>query len=158
MEYIKRRTDANSDFTEILDFITSKSINYSINTNGSMITPKIARLLKHKGNKMIALYGDTAEVHDHITRNSGSFDATIRGIEYLIEAGTNFMRDNYHQFKNMIRLARSLTPNYRVGASWLHLSASGSMQQNDEIIHQRLALREVIELDRPDFLPRGTSK
>jgi MoaA/NifB/PqqE/SkfB family radical SAM enzyme len=146
-----------SDFTEIFDFITSKSINYSINTNGSMITPKIAQLLKRKGNKMIALYGDTAEVHDHITRNSGSFDATIQGIEYLREAGANFtiqlipMRDNYHQFKNMINLARSLTPNYRVGASWLHLSASGSMQQNDEIVHQRLAPREVIELDRPDF-------
>ncbi|OIO33149.1 MAG: hypothetical protein AUJ70_03855 [Candidatus Omnitrophica bacterium CG1_02_40_15] len=32
------------DFLEIFDYITSHSISYSINTNGTLITPKIARL------------------------------------------------------------------------------------------------------------------
>jgi len=146
-----------SDFTEIFDFITSKSITYSLNTNGSLITPKIARLLKRKGNKMIALYGDTAEIHDHVTRNCGSFEATMQGIKYLREASANFtiqlipMRSNYHRFKNMVKLAQSLSPNYRVGAPWLYLSASGSMQQNDEIAHQRLTPKAVVELDRPNL-------
>ena len=62
------------DFTEIFDYITRKSASYSLNTNGSLITPKIARLMRRKGRKMVALYGSTAEVHDHITRHPGSFD------------------------------------------------------------------------------------
>ncbi len=78
------------DFAEIFDYITSRSRTYSLNTNGTLITPEIAQLMKRKGSKMVALYGATAEVHDHITRNPGSFDATMRGFELLREAGAGF--------------------------------------------------------------------
>src|SRR5512137_274450 len=67
------------DFAEIFDYITSRSVFYSLNTNGTLITPEIAKLMKRKGNKMIAVYGATPEVHDHITRNPGSFQATMKG-------------------------------------------------------------------------------
>ncbi len=67
------------DFPEIFDYLTSKSVSYSLNTNGTLITPAIARLLRRKGNKMVALYGATAQVHDHITRRPGSFEALMRG-------------------------------------------------------------------------------
>jgi len=62
-----------TDFSEIFDYITGNSASYSINTNGTLITPQIAKLLKRKGVKMVALYGATADVHDNITRNPGSF-------------------------------------------------------------------------------------
>jgi len=78
------------DFAEIFDYITSRSASYSINTNGTMITPEIAQLMKRKGSKMVALYGATEAVHDHITRNPGSFQATMRGFELLKEAGAGF--------------------------------------------------------------------
>jgi MoaA/NifB/PqqE/SkfB family radical SAM enzyme len=55
------------DFAEIFDYITSHCASYSLNTNGTLITPEIAELMKRKGNKMVALYGATAEVYDHIT-------------------------------------------------------------------------------------------
>jgi MoaA/NifB/PqqE/SkfB family radical SAM enzyme len=55
------------DFSEILDYITRKAVRYSLNTNGGLITPQIAQLLRRKGNKMVALYGATAQVHDHGT-------------------------------------------------------------------------------------------
>jgi MoaA/NifB/PqqE/SkfB family radical SAM enzyme len=145
------------DFAEIFDYITSKSISYSLNTNGTFITPSIAQLLKRKGNKMVALYGATAEVHDHVTRNPGSFEATMQGFAYLKEAGAGFtvqlipMRDNYHQFDEMAKLAQSLSRHYRVGAAWLYLSACGSPQRNAEIIEQRLDPKDVIKLDQPDF-------
>jgi MoaA/NifB/PqqE/SkfB family radical SAM enzyme len=79
------------DFTDIFDYITKKSVSYSLNTNGSLITPAIARLLKRKGTKMVALYGATAEIHDHITRHPGSFEVTMRGFAYLKEAGAGFI-------------------------------------------------------------------
>jgi len=145
------------DFSETFDYLTRNFNSYSINTNGTLITPKIARLLKRKGAKMIALYGATAQVHDHITRNPGSFEATVRGFRYLKEAGARFivqlipMKDNYHQFQDMVKLAGSLSKHYRVGVAWLYLSACGDKKINTEIMRQRLSPKEVVELDKPDL-------
>ena len=117
------------DFAEIFDYITARSATYSLNTNGTLITPAIARLMRRKGSKMVAIYGATAEVNDHITRTPGSFESVLQGIAYLKEAGAGFviqivpMKDNYHQFEEMKALAESLSRHWRIGASWLYLSA-----------------------------------
>lgn len=143
------------DFTDIFDYITRKSVTYSINTNGTLITPAIAQLLRRKGKKMVALYGATAEIHDHVTRTPGSFEATMRGFTYLIEAGVSFivqiipMQANYHQYEQMVALAQSLSPQYRIGAPWLWFSANHSKGRNLEIACQRLAPSTVIALDEP---------
>lgn len=145
-----------TEFAEIFDRLTRRSLPYSLNTNGTLITPSIARLLKRKGAKMIALYGATAEIHDHITRTPGSFEAVMRGFAYLREAGTGFivqlipMRDNYHQLDAMIALALSLSPEYRLGAPWLFLSADRSPARNREISKQRPAPADAVLLDPPD--------
>ena len=144
------------DFPEIFDCLTSNATTYFLNTNGTLITPKIAQLMKRKGSKMVALYGATADVHDYVTRNSGSFEATMQGFAYLKEAGAGFtvqiipMRDNYHQLGAMIALAESLSRHYRFGAPWLHFCASGDEQKNAEIELQRLSPKEVVALDKPD--------
>ncbi len=145
-----------SDFAEIFDYITRKSVSYSLNTNGTLISPEIAKLMTRKGKKMVALYGATAKVHDGITRNAGSFDATMQGLAYLKEAGAGFivqlvpMRGNYHQYKEMLALAETLSPHYRIGSPWLFLSASGSTARNREIRYQRLDPKEVLILEQPD--------
>ena len=145
------------DFAEIFDYLTRNFPSYSLNTNGILITPKIAGLMKRKGAKMVALYGATSDVHDHITRNPGSFEATMAGFRYLKEAGAGFMvqiipmKDNYHQFPDMVKLAESLSKHYRIGAAWLYLSACGDKERNTEIKRQRLPPKEVVELDKPDL-------
>ncbi len=147
------------DFPEIFEYLTRKAVNYSLNTNGSLITPEIARLLTRRGRKMVALYGATAEVHDLVTRTPGSFEATLRGFAYLQEAGAGFevqivpMRANYHQHEDMLALAQSLSPRYRFGAAWLWLSAARSGTRNREILRQRLDPAEVINLDTPNPIP-----
>jgi MoaA/NifB/PqqE/SkfB family radical SAM enzyme len=144
------------DFAELFDLITRRSLPYSLNTNGTLITPAIAGLLKRKGAKMVALYGATAETHDRITRTPGSFAATMRGFAYLREAKAGFivqlipMRANVHEFDAMIRLARSLSLVYRVGAPWLYLSTGRNAARNREISRQRLAPADAIHLDPPD--------
>lgn len=144
------------DFPEIFDYLTHKAVFYRLNTNGTLITPEIARLLRRQGSKMVALYGATAGVHDHITRTPGSFEAAMQGFAYLKEAGAAFtvqlipMQDNYHQFENMVELARTLSPRYRIGASLLYLSACGSKHRNAEIARERLDPKEVITIDQPD--------
>ena len=144
------------DFPEIFDYLTRKAVSYSLNTNGTLITPEIARLLSRKGTKMIALYGATAEVYDKITRHPGGFDKVMSGFEYLKEAGAGFivqlipMKDNYHQWDEMIALAQSLSKHWRCGAPWLYLFCDYSKEKNEEIIAQRLLPVEVIDLDKPD--------
>jgi MoaA/NifB/PqqE/SkfB family radical SAM enzyme len=143
------------DFAEIFDYLTRRAAGYTLNTNGTLITPAIAQLLKRKGSKLIALYGATAEVYDAVTRHPGGFEEMMRGFAYLREAGAGFtvqlipMRANWHQWDRMIKLAESLSPLYRVGAPWLFLSSDGSTHRNREIAAQRLAPRDVIELDKP---------
>ncbi|MBN1321348.1 MAG: radical SAM protein [Thermoleophilia bacterium] len=144
------------DFAEIFDYVTRKSARYSLNTNGTLITPEIAKLMTRRGAKMVALYGATAAVHDHVTRSPGSFETAMRGFAYLTEAGAGFtvqvipMRDNYHQYGQMVELARSLSPHYRVGAPWLWFTACGSEARNREIARQRLGPADVVALDEPD--------
>jgi len=148
------------DFPEIFDCLTRTFSTYTLNTNGTLITSEIARLLVKKGNKMVSLYGATAEVHDHITRRPGSFDALMSGIERLKSAGAGFtvqivpMRDNFHQLEAMKRMADTLSPHSRVGAAWLYLTAGGNEAQNREIERQRLSSDEVTAIDAPDPFDR----
>ena len=151
------------DFAEIFDYIIRKSA-YSLNTNGTLITPEIAQLMRKKGNKMVSLYGATAEVHDHITRSSGSFEAAMRGMAYLKEAGAGFivqvvpMKDNYRQLDRMISLAESLSPIQRYGVSWLYLSACGDSEVDQEILRQRIDPEDMVKLTQPRPADEGEER
>jgi radical SAM protein with 4Fe4S-binding SPASM domain len=144
------------DFPEIFDFLTRIASSYSINTNGTLITPDIAQLMKRPGSKMVALYGGTAEVCDNVMRTPGLFEATLRGMRCLKEAGAGFtvqiipLRGNFHQLKLMLDIARSFSPSVRYGATWLYLSAYGDREKNREIKRQRLKPEQVLSLDLPD--------
>ncbi len=143
------------DFADIFDLLTRKAATYSLNTNGTLITPVIAQLLKRKGSKMVALYGATHETYDRVTRHPGGFELALRGFRYLQEAGAGFtvqlipMGDNWHEWEQMQALAQSLSPHWRVGAAWLYHSASGSPARNAEIDRQRLDPSLVVALDQP---------
>lgn len=143
------------DFTEIFDYLTAKSVTFTLNTNGTMITPEIAKLMKRKGSKMIALYGADSQIHDMITRLPGSFELAMEGFSLLKEYGAGFtvqvvpMKDNYHQLDKMINLAKTLSPSYRIGTSWLFYSAYRSGAMNAQIEKQRLDPKEVVKLDPP---------
>ena len=142
------------DFGEVFAAIVDRSPWYTLNTNGTLITPRIARLLRRKGTTLVALYGATAAVHDAVTRTPGSFAALERGIAYLREAGTAFtvqvvpMKTNIAEYDAMVRLAGSWSPSWRVGATWLYLSASGDARRNRDILAERLDPARVVELDQ----------
>ena len=144
------------DFAELFAHVTDKASTYSLNTNGTLITPQIAQLLRRKGSKMVAVYGATADVYDHVTRNPGGFEALLQGLSYLKEAGAGFtvqlipMRDNWEQWDEMVALAQSWSKHWRVGAPWLFKSACGDVRRNAEIEGQRLDPADVVELDQPN--------
>jgi len=142
------------DFAEIFEHVALSSAWYTLNTNGTLITPAIARLLRRKGTTLVALYGATAGVHDAVTRRPGSFEALRRGVAYLREAGAAFtvqvvpMKTNIGEYEAMVRLARSWSPSWRIGATWLYLSASGDPVKNREIASERLDPACVVALDQ----------
>ncbi len=75
-----------SDWFEILKH-ACEHLNATLNTNGTLITRESASLLAGiKPYVQISLDGPNAEVHDHV-RGAGTFDATVRGIRLLQEAG-----------------------------------------------------------------------
>jgi radical SAM protein with 4Fe4S-binding SPASM domain len=143
------------DFPDIFEYITTKAISYSLNTNGTLITPSIAKQLKRKGNKMIALYGATAETYDSVTRHPGGFEMAMRGFHYMQEADAGFtvqlipLKANWHEWEQMKSLAESLSKNTRVGTSWLFMSSDKNSLRNNEILKQRLTPSDVIYLDKP---------
>jgi MoaA/NifB/PqqE/SkfB family radical SAM enzyme len=147
------------DFVEIFEALTAGSAEPILVTNGTLITPALARLLKRPGAVYVSLYGATAAVHDGITRRPGSFEALQRGVSYLKEAGTAFtvqivpMRSNKAQLEDMIRLADSWSPSRRFGASWLLLSADGDPGKNGRILSERLDPAEVVRIDNPGLAP-----
>ncbi len=143
------------DFEDIFSYVTQKAVHYSLNTNGTRITPDIAGLLTRKGRIMVSIYGATAEIHDHVTRNPGSFEAALRGMRYLQEAGAEFivqivpMRANFHELDAMKELAHSMSPQYRLGAAWLWLTGRGAIERDEEIREQRLSAEELLKIDPP---------
>lgn len=145
------------DFPEIFEYITSRCISYSLNTNGTLITPEISRLLTAKGSKMVALYGATRETYETVTRNPDGFEQLMQGLRYLQEAGAGFivqlipMKANRHEWNRMIELAESLSPHWRVGASWLHLSSCRDEAVNARIAAQRLDPGDIVNFDPPDM-------
>ena len=143
------------DFAEVFAYIAERAASYTLNTNGTLITPALARLMRRPGAKLVALYGATAETHDRVTRTPGSFAALERGVALLREAGACFtvqvvpMRTNFPEYPAMARLAESWSPSWRIGATWLFLAADGDPARNRDIAAERLEPAEVLELDRP---------
>ncbi len=145
------------DFTAIIEHVASRAVAYTLITNGTLITPEIAGLLKRRpGRVLVSVYGYTADVHDHVTGRPGSFEAMKRGLALLKEAGVGFtvqivpMRSNYHQYEAMKGLASGLSPDWRLGAAWLYRSASGDAEKNRRINGERLAPAEMAKLDPPE--------
>jgi mycofactocin radical SAM maturase len=76
------------DFWELVDYATAHHVGVKFSTNGSRITPEIARKLAASDyvDVQISLDGATAEVNDHV-RGPGSYDTAMTAMRHLSEAG-----------------------------------------------------------------------
>jgi SynChlorMet cassette radical SAM/SPASM protein ScmF len=102
-------------FMEIVDLLTKEGLSLDMETNGTLLTAEAARYLKDKTNLnfiSVSIDGAEAETHDRFRGVPGAFDAAIRGLDYLIEAGYKdtqvimcVHRDNRSQVDAVVRLA-----------------------------------------------------
>lgn len=104
-----------SDTPELIEAASSRGLSVSIETNGSNITPTVARLLaKTTTQTSISLDGSTAERHDQLRAKKGAFLMATEAIRNIIAAGgylkviTAVARRNIDDLDNIAMLLSSM--------------------------------------------------
>ena len=101
---------------DIIEYADSKDFLIELLTNGTLITEQDAEMLKNYriSNVQISMYSHIPEVHDSVTGVSGSYEKSVRAIEYLVknkinvEIVTPLMKVNFHDYKEIRELAAQL--------------------------------------------------
>lgn len=78
----------HSNFFDILERATAKGLKVTISTNGTRITPEIARRFKELNVAYVGISLDgIGEIHDRFRGKVGAFDRAVNGFRYCNEAG-----------------------------------------------------------------------
>jgi len=102
------------DFFEIYEPLTRMGLALTLFTNGTLVTPAVARRLAQSPPSRIevTLYGATAATYEAVTGVRGSYDRCRAGIEALLDhrlplalKGT-IVRQNVHELEAMRQIAR----------------------------------------------------
>jgi len=101
---------------DILEIVRSEGLSLSIETNGVLCTPEIAKAISacNQVSISVSLDGTTASTHEWVRGVDGCFEDAVQGIKNLITAGIQpqiimtIMRHNMSQVYEMIDFARSL--------------------------------------------------
>ena len=111
------------DVYELIAYATAKGLRCVFSPNGTLITPETARKIRDAGIQRcsISIDGADAASHDDFRGVPGAFDASMRGIGYLKDAGVEFQinttvtRNNLASFKQIFELCE------RLGAAAWHI-------------------------------------
>lgn len=138
------------DIYEILDIIQSEDLGLTVETNGVLCTPGLAKKMKAcKGTFVsVSLDGADPETHEWVRGVEGCFDTTLVGFRNLVKEGfrpqliMSVMRRNKEQMEATVRLAESLGAG-SVKFNLVQPTARG------EIMHEAgetLTIEELVEL------------
>ncbi len=101
---------------EILDYIRTEELRLTVETNGVLCTPELARKMAACKNPFVSvsLDGADAETHEWVRGVTGCFEAALNGLQNLVDAGfrpqviMTIMRHNKDQMEPVVRLAERL--------------------------------------------------
>jgi radical SAM protein with 4Fe4S-binding SPASM domain len=121
------------DFWEIYAGFSALGLQMSLNTNATLITPRLADRLAQLPPRVIAvtLYGASAETYERVSGDAGAFDRTIRGVRLLLERNLNvrlrttLIQQNQADLAGIYQLARSFGRDLRL-VSYVYDSAADS--------------------------------
>jgi radical SAM protein with 4Fe4S-binding SPASM domain len=137
----------------------------ALSTNGTLITPEIARRIKDSGIEYagISLDGAIAETHDRFRNSPGAFEQTIKAFTACQEAGlrcgvrVTLTKENCGELEALVDLALSLGAS-RFCLYWLVPTGRGSdsysrLQLDREEVTEALSLlyRKARETDPADM-------
>lgn len=147
------------DFPDIYLYLKKKGIRVTVFTNATLINSKIAKLFKKYSpqNLEVSIYGLSQKTYEGVTRNPGSFDAFMQGINLLKENRIHFtlktaaLPQNFHEIEEMRGFAQSLTGQYLGVVLQLNLGSkyNGGGRRN-RIKKLRLPPERVMEILKQD--------
>lgn len=111
-----------ADIFQLARYATDRGLRVALATNGTQVTPEIARKIADAGVRRvsISLDGACAATHDAFRGIPGAYEAALRGFRNLKEVGmsvqinTTIARHNAHELPAVFDLVRS------IGADALH--------------------------------------
>jgi Fe-coproporphyrin III synthase len=122
-----------ADLFELAAHAWSRGLRMALSTNGTLITPDIARRIKESGIEYagISLDGANAKTHDRFRNFPGAFDQTLRAFSACMEAGlrcgvrVTLTKENCHELEALVDLSISLGAS-RFCLYWLVPTGRGS--------------------------------
>ena len=77
-----------TDFFEIMDYARQLGFSWGMTSNGTLITPDTAKMLKKAGMRTISVSIDgLADTHDAFRRTKGGWERAMQGVQNLIDEG-----------------------------------------------------------------------
>ena len=111
------------DIYEIAQYIKGKGLRAVLATNGTLLTPEIARKLKDVGIQRVSISidGATKEKHDVFRGEPGAFEASLRAIEILKKEGLGFQINTTITQRNLKEIPQIYDLAIELKASALHI-------------------------------------
>lgn len=111
------------DVFEIAQYGTDKGLRVVMATNGTLVTPEVAKKMKEVGIQRvsISLDGANAKSHDDFRGEPGAFDGALRGIDYIKKAGIGFQINTTITKRNIDEIPKILEFATELGAEALHI-------------------------------------
>lgn len=111
------------DVFEIAQYGTDKGLRVVMATNGTLVTPEVAKKMKDVGIQRVSISidGSNAKSHDDFRGEPGAFDGALRGIDEIKKAGIEFQVNTTITKRNIDEIPKILEFATELGAKALHI-------------------------------------
>jgi SynChlorMet cassette radical SAM/SPASM protein ScmF len=137
---------------EILELIRPEDLQLTVETNGVLCTPELARKMAACSSPFVSvsLDGADAETHEWVRGVPGCFDTVLEGLRNLVEAGfrpqviMSIMRHNKDQMEPVVRLAE------RLGAGSVKFNIVQPTARGERMhdLDETMSIEELVDLGR----------
>lgn len=153
------------DFFELADYAAKKGVRPTLSTNGTLITPEVARKIKDIGVGYVGISLDgLREVNDKFRGKAGAFEAAMNGIKNCVavdqRVGLRFTI-NHHNIQELENIFDFIEEENINRVCFYHLVYSGrgnQMMDEDVTAEESRRAMDIIICRTRDFEERGLKK
>lgn len=133
-----------ADVYDIARYASGHGLRVVLATNGTLLTPEIARKLKDAGIQRVSISIDGAkeETHDTFRGEPGAFNGAMRGIDILEKEGISFQINTTITKRNLTEIPGIYDLALELGASALHIFLLVPTGRGEEIESEEIPPQE----------------
>ncbi len=133
-----------ADVYDIARYASGHGLRVVLATNGTLLTPEIARKLKEAGIQRVSISIDGAkeETHDTFRGEPGAFEGAMRGIDILKKEGISFQINTTITKRNLEEIPGIYDLALELGASALHIFLLVPTGRGEEIESEEIPPQE----------------